>query len=91
MHAVGLKYIKRVCGLCALQGGATPLLSVVFLSRLQFSASTTIEILNYLVRSQREFNPMINTELECENNYQTEHSIFTADLYARLTQFVKKM
>ena len=73
MHAVGLKYIKRVCGLCALQGGATPLLSVVFLSRLQFSASATRVILNYEVRSQREFNPMVNTELECQNNYQTEN------------------
>ena len=51
MHAVGLKYIKRGCGLFALQAGATPLLSVVFLSRLQFSATKTKVILNYEVRS----------------------------------------
>ena len=51
MHAVGLKYIKRGCGLCAQQAGVTPLLSVVFLSRLQFSATKTKVILNYEVRS----------------------------------------
>ena len=72
MHAVGLKNIKRGCGPCALQAGATPLLSVVFLSRLQFSATKTKVILNYEVRSQREFNPMVNTESECQNYYQTE-------------------
>ena len=73
MHAVGLKYIKRGCGLCALQAGATPFLSVVFLSRLQFSATKTKVILNYEVRSQREFNPMVNTKSECQNYYQTEN------------------